>query len=154
MKPGYAKNLNSKDHFALWNQSPSINIFTVRLDKIYTFGVKKTGYRVEAIAMWYPRKGEPCWGLTVHHRDWAQHLGELERLPPGSGAEWVDPVKTFFPDNGTSSKVTVDSEHLAQGNGTALLIDKLMQLSKIVNSGSEPARTFGGNLALESLVDI
>lgn len=75
MKNGYGNRLDSIDVFAQWNKTPSINIFGGRLEQIYTFGIKRTGYKVQAIKMWYPGAPMPCWGLAVRHREWDMHLG-------------------------------------------------------------------------------
>lgn len=60
VKHDYMKNLNSKESFATWYQGVSVKIEAGRIDKVYTFGVKKTGYRVEAAMMWYPQMKFPC----------------------------------------------------------------------------------------------
>jgi hypothetical protein len=145
MKPNYRESVCSNDIFATFTPTASVNIRNFRFERIYTFGIKETGYRVETIAMWYPRQNVPVWGLAVRHNEWAMHLGSLETLPTGYGANWgkEDIVKVFIPDNGKSSKIAEDDDtglshgrsrgrDDVHGNGIRLLVDRLMELSKIV----------------------
>lgn len=140
--------MHSKEGFAEWPNIKSLKIHTGRLDKIYTFGIQKTGYKVEAVSMWYPQQRAPCWGINVRHSEWATHLCELERLPVGRAADWGDTVSTFLPDNGLTSSVTQENgddlgvPNLRLSNnieppprdGIRLLMEKLMKLSEVVNS--------------------
>jgi hypothetical protein len=171
LKPGYKAHLQSKESFAKWSQSPSIKIKDGRLDKVYTFGIKKTGYRVEVAAMWYPLCKSPCWGLSVRHNEWAMHLNELERLPPGGRAGWGDTVSTFLPEDGITSAssegvgcLAVELEDLNVGGkdipaprrGIKLLVDKLMQLSQVINcdNSEQAAPSLGRGLAFCNSVDL
>ncbi|KAF2746488.1 hypothetical protein M011DRAFT_85036 [Sporormia fimetaria CBS 119925] len=123
--------------FATCRPSPSTKIVFSRLDRIYAFGIKDTSYRVEATAMWYPKATVPCWGLTVSHMEWKAHLAELETLSPGGGAQWGQGnlVKLFFPEDGISSRANArSSSTTGPGNGLKLLVEKLMELSKIVKA--------------------
>ncbi|KAJ4367625.1 hypothetical protein N0V83_007210 [Neocucurbitaria cava] len=145
MRPKY--DVNSTKSFALWDQSPGVNkhMQYARLDKIYSFGIQKTSYKVELTAMWYPNQIMPVWGLAIRHTEWAVHLAELERLSVGSQASWGDVVSTFLPDDGVRSSVTESDlglERLSLNNelempprdGIRILMEKLMQLSEIVSS--------------------
>jgi hypothetical protein len=151
LRPENKKNFDSNHMFARWSLGPSQKIEMARLDKIYTFGIQKTGYQVEAIAMWYPNQTVPCWGMNVRHREWATHLCELERLPQGQGVDFGDIVETFLPNDGVSSADTPyeDSDlpqlqRLAVSNdgvepardGIRILVNKLMQLSELINESS------------------
>ena len=71
-----------------------------RLDKIYSFGIKDTCYKVELVSMWYNNLKVPCWGFNVRHKAWIDHLAELEALRPGGAANWGNVVSTFLPDDG------------------------------------------------------
>ncbi|KAF2869854.1 hypothetical protein BDV95DRAFT_497090 [Massariosphaeria phaeospora] len=153
LTPGYAngKNLESKEAFAQWSLNPSLKLLTGRLDKVYTFGIAKTNYKVEFFASWYPSKSIPCWALVVRHLEWATHLAELERLPPGEKASWGDVITTFIPDDGITSTASQDNsnpeeEELDLQNlrldmaseaqpreGIRLLTQKLMELSQVIN---------------------
>jgi len=149
MKQNY--NTSSAEVFAQWDTSmPTIrtHLITYRLDKIYSFGIRRTCYKVELTAMWYPNQKLPLWGLGVRHTGWAIHLAELERLPVGHKSEWGNIITTFLPDDGQMSCVTgeedegfgmtgltLDNDSKAPPrNGIRLLTDKLMQLSEIVSS--------------------
>jgi hypothetical protein len=115
-----------------------------RLDKIFSFGIKKTCYKVELVSMWYPNQHVPCWGLNVRHKAWVDHLAELESLRPGDVARWGDVVSAFLPDDGgmpvpapedAPSKKQDGSAHEAlPRDGILLLTLKLMELSKIINT--------------------
>lgn len=150
MKP--QNDLSSTESFAEWDQTPTIKRYlqTGRLDSIYSFGIKKTCYKVEATKMWYPQQKLPVWGLAVRHLEWATHLAELERLPIGRQASWGNVLSTFLPHDGQTSysggeeNIDIDMKNLSLGvddnvegpphGGTRILIDKLMQLSAIVSS--------------------
>ena len=96
--------------------------------------------------MWYPQQRLPVWGLAIRHMEWATHLNELERLSVGSRGDWGDTLKTFLPEDGLMSSTNIDQEmeigrlKLDQNvegrscNGTRILLDKMMRLSKIVSS--------------------
>ncbi len=103
LRSGY--DVNSSESFATWDPSPSIRILLLRsrLDKIYSFGVRDTCYKVELTAMLHSVQSQPCWGLAVRHTEWAIHLAELERLQTGHQASWDDVLETFLPDDGCSS---------------------------------------------------
>lgn len=143
--------MTSTQDFAKWDRSSSAAtlIQHVRLDKIYSFGVKETCYKVELAAMWYPKKSLPCWGLSVRHTEWATHLAKLEQLKIGYRANWGDIIATFLPDDGGSSPVLQDdfsgtSKLKLSGNvkepqrrpsqeGIRALTNILLQLSEIVS---------------------
>lgn len=168
LKPGYKGNLQSKDSFTNWSQNSSIKIKHGRLDKVYTFGIKKTGFRVEVASMWFPGRKLPCWGLSVRHKEWAMRLNELERLPPGGKAEWEDTISTFLPEDGITSasldcvrSIAFEFENLNVGGkeipaprrGIKMLVDKLMQLSQVINCdhSAQAGPTLGNGIAFRSL---
>lgn len=153
----------TNDHQSTWNRfvSPvvtqSIRIIYSRLDKVYEFGIKETGYILQASACWYPDRETPVWCLSISHKEWPSHLAELTWLCPGEVAQWGDVISTFFPDDGISSygmslprknsgqhgdvdDIPLDGLNLEEeygptpSKGVRLLMDKLMQLSKIVNA--------------------
>ncbi|KAF2002946.1 hypothetical protein P154DRAFT_487968 [Amniculicola lignicola CBS 123094] len=143
MKPGYKP--ESNEPFATYNRTPSVKFQFFRLDRVYTFGICKTLYRVEAKAMWYPGQTIPCWGLVIRHTEWGMHLSPLEKLSPGNGANFgSDSIKTFIPDGGVSSSHALDDteledqleqiqlENTSLDDGMVILIEKLLQLSEIV----------------------
>jgi hypothetical protein len=149
LKAGFAKNCSSQEIFAQWSLGPSQKIEMARLDKFYTFDIKKTGYQVEAIAMWYPFQTVPCWGLNVRHREWAAHLCELERLPQGQGVEFGDVVERFLPANGVTSthdpdpnvdlpqlqRLELDDHNIPPAkDGVRILVNKLLELSAVINN--------------------
>ena len=118
-----------------------------RLDKIFSFGIQKTFYKLELTVMWYPSQLEPVWGLAVRHTEWATHLAELESLPVGCQANWGRTLQTFLPDDGLSScaspentvlamaQSTLEEEHKApHRNGIRILMEKLIQISELVSS--------------------
>lgn len=148
MKPNYDP--TSLESFAQWDQTPTTmrHLQHGRLDKIYSFGIKGTGYRAEITAMWYPRQA-PVWGLGVRHSDWATHLSALESLPLGAKGEWGHTTSTFLPDDGVSrtgeeeevvdmmQDMTLDS--VARGSprdGIRKLMECLMKVSQIAISAS------------------
>lgn len=142
--------MSSQESFAVWTNSPTImqNLKTMRCDKIYTFGIRNTCYKVDLMAMWYPNRKEPCWGVVVRHTEWAFHLAELENLPVGRSAEWDDIIAKFLPDDGITSCVigeedeelgmqglNLDDENEPQARkGIQVLVDKLLKISKLVQS--------------------
>lgn len=147
MRPNY--DLCSEESFAQWEQIPTVkrHLQSGRLDKIYLFGLQKTGYVVELTAMWYPQQRKPVWGIGVRHREWATHLAELERLLVGSKADWGHTLTTFLPDDGLSSCANADDDEFGMDllklddkhnaparNGIRILMEKLMQISEIVSS--------------------
>jgi hypothetical protein len=151
MKPNYV--ISSKESFAEWDQTPTITRYlkTGRLDIMYSFGIKKTCYKAELAGMWYPGRKLPVWGLAFRHTEWATHLAELERLSPGRKADWGHTVATFLPDNGQDSHSAAEDEELGMANlklgpnveapprdGVRILMDKLLQLSAIVSSVTDP----------------
>lgn len=109
--------INSTQSFVVWNPSPSVKnlLLNGRLDKVYSFGVPDTCYKVELMAMWYPGQSSPCWGLAVRHTEWATHLAELERLQTGHQATWGDVLETFLPDYGGSSSKVEDDDLSVSG---------------------------------------
>lgn len=151
IKKGY--DVNSSQSFAEWERTPSVRRLLLhgRLDKIYSFGVQKTCYKVELTAMSYLGHSSLCWGLAVRHIEWATHLAELERLQTGHQASWGNILGTFLPKNGGSSaqpageddldvgSLTIDKDRpkvsrvLSHG-GLSTLTDIMLQLSKIVSS--------------------
>ncbi|KAF1956384.1 hypothetical protein CC80DRAFT_593832 [Byssothecium circinans] len=160
LKPNYK--LESNEQFAKWRNTTSLPLLDGRLDKVYSFGIQKTGYRIELLGMWYPRQTQPCWGLNVRHSEWATHLAQLEWLPLGRAADWGDAISTFLPDDGLTSAGNMAEEdvdlqqlealRLANMNieepprdGTRLLLDKLMQLSLVISGADE-----GGGVPLPS----
>jgi translation elongation factor EF-1beta len=149
MKPDH--DISSTESFARWDRTPTIknHLETGRLDSVYSFGIKDTGYKVEVTAMWYPRQQKPVWGLAVRHLDWGVHLAELEDLKVGRRAEWGDTIKTFFPKDSSSGPVDESSlgfglENLSLDDsiikettaGLEFLTNKLLKLSGIVSSVS------------------
>ena len=140
MIPGYDTSSHKED-FAQWPSYPSLRMQINRLDKIYTFRIRKTSYNVEAIAMRYPTSSVTCWGLVVRHDEWTSHLAELESLPPGGGASWKATMSLFFPEDGQNSisSNTDDTEAVnletqaAPWGGLQLFVNKLMQLSEVIN---------------------
>lgn len=154
MPPKY--NITSKESFARWEPTPTIQRYLTnhRLDKIYSFGLRNTCYKLEATAMWYPRQQKtPVWGLAVRHVQWATYLAELERLPMGNKAGWGDLVTTFLPEDGQMSapavvdgdgnqekktgKATHADEAVASSHhGIRLLGEKLIQISTVVSSAT------------------
>lgn len=149
IRKGY--DIASTQSFAQWDPSPSVKALLLhgRLDKTYSFGVQETCYKVELTAMWYPRQSLPCWGLAVRHTEWATHLAELERLQTGHQASWSNVLETFFPNDGCTSvqpeddtfgmgNLRIDDEpkvlQVPSAKGVSVLMDILLQLSKIVKS--------------------
>lgn len=110
LKKGFE--MTSTQSFVIWDPSPSVKnlLVTGRLDKVYSFGIRNTCYKVELTAMWYPGQPSPCWGLAVRHTEWATHLADLERLQTGHKAIWGDIVETFLPADGGSSNKLEDDE--------------------------------------------
>jgi hypothetical protein len=148
MKKKY--DITSTESFAEWDSTPTINKYltTGRLDSIYSFSIKMSCYKVELTAMWYPKQSAPVWSLAVRHTEWATHLAELERLPPGRQVTWDHTITTFLPDDGESScNPTEGNEDFGMSKlnlgrtvnepprpGIRILVEKLMQLSDIVSS--------------------
>lgn len=147
IKKGY--DVASKQSFAQWDSSPSVKALLLhgRLDKIYSFGVRKTYYKIELMAMWYPGRALPCWGLAVRHIEWATRLAELERLQTGQQANWGNDLETFLPNDGCTSfqaaedfgmgDLKLDGLKVPQASpneGVRVLMNTLLQLSKIVSS--------------------
>ncbi len=141
MRPKY--DISSSQPFVVLDQKPTImkHLQNGRLDSIYSFSVKGTGYKVEFSAMWYPKQKLPVWGLSLRHSEWLTHLAELERLPAGHQADWGNTISTFLPEDDMGmSKLRLDnspqahSENIPTSNGMRILIEKLMQLSTIVSS--------------------
>ena len=131
---------SSRTRFVDFKVSKSLNLLTGRVDKIYTFGIRKTGYKLECIAMWYPRKNLPCWALRVYHSEWHSRLAMLEQLRVGECAPWGDTVQTFLPDDGYAA-VEIPERHQSESNekaaeiprdGIRILLVKLMEISKLV----------------------
>lgn len=106
----------------------------------------------------------PLWGLTVRHRDWSTHLAVLETLSPGRDSGWPEDVlKHFIPDGGddVSSNDGFQNGFSNRTNGTAILLHKLMELSKIIKSCSdtsgqqeEQVASLGANLTRIKLLDL
>lgn len=151
IKRGYS--VASSDSFAEWDPSPSVKnlLLTGRTEKVYSFGVRDTLYKVELTAMWYPGQAMPCWGLAVRHTEWATHLVELERLQTGHQANWGNTISTFLPDDGGSSIEPEEDDDLGVDGlnlddrvqkphavlsceGIRTLVNLLLQLSDIVSS--------------------
>ncbi|KAF2856104.1 hypothetical protein T440DRAFT_494916 [Plenodomus tracheiphilus IPT5] len=145
MQPKY--DVRSNNRFARWESTPTVkkHLVTYRMDKIYSFAIKETCYKVELTAMWYPMKQTPVWGLAVRHIEWATHLAELERLPVGDQARWGDTISTFLPDDGQMSsahgpvkkQVKLDRDEKQDEpprTGIRILVGRLMQISEIVSS--------------------
>jgi hypothetical protein len=145
MKPNYDP--SSIESFAEWDATPTVKrcLQTGRLDSIYRFGIKDTEYKVELIAMWYPGKKLPIWGLSVRHSEWAAHLAELESLSVGRKAGWdEDLLSMFFPRGGQSSAdakealemraLSLDEPVVSIEDGLTVLVKKLMAVSGIVSS--------------------
>lgn len=147
MVPNY--DARSAQIFARWNLTPTIKAHLVngRLDKIYSFGIKNTNYKVELAAMWYPKHTLPVWGMAMRHMEWATHLAELENLSVGCKAEWGDTLTKFLPDDGLTSSYGGDEDlagmsRLSLGpnnhtvpprDGIRILVRNLMHLSEIVS---------------------
>lgn len=144
MRDGY--DVSSHEAFAVWDNTPTIKkcLITARSDIVYSFGIKKTSYKVEVTGMWYPGQ-KPAWGLCVRHFEWATHLAELERLAMGHKATWGDTVTTFLPDDGHSCHSAIeeyreeDEEDEGARDGIRILTDKLSQLSTLVSSITDMA---------------
>ncbi|OSS49695.1 hypothetical protein B5807_06148 [Epicoccum nigrum] len=150
VKPG--TDVTSSQSFAEWDLTHSVRNLLLfgRLDKIYSFGVQNTCYKVELTAMWYPLQSSPCWGLAVRHSEWATHLAELEGLQTGHQATWGRNVlDTFLPKDGGSSAQTAEDDFgigalrvdedrptppRLPHEGVRTLTDILLQLSKIVTT--------------------
>ncbi|KAI8941368.1 hypothetical protein NX059_002592 [Plenodomus lindquistii] len=137
--------VNSNELFARWDTTPTIkkHMFTYRVDRIYSFGIQKTCYKVEHAAMWYPGQEIPVWGLSIRHMQWTTHLAELERLPVGDQADWGDNIATFFPDDGLMSSAepgleSNEKQNLSPRNGIRVLMEKILQVSEIVSSATAP----------------
>ncbi|KAL1607781.1 hypothetical protein SLS60_002717 [Paraconiothyrium brasiliense] len=141
LKPGY--DIASKELFADFTAGSknSLKLLRGRLDKIHTFGIRKTGYRADVISMWYPGKTVPCWGLNVYHSDWRTHLATVEQLRPGECASWGDTLSTFLPDDGLfpAEWTALDEpqrldEHgkPLPRDGIRLMMTKLMELSQVI----------------------
>ncbi|KAJ4296553.1 hypothetical protein N0V90_006598 [Kalmusia sp. IMI 367209] len=139
----------SKEPFTNFGDiNASSKLITGRLDKVYTFGIKNSSYKVNVVAMWYPGKivHVPCWGLHVCHSDWQSHLAELEHLQQGRVGQWGDTIRAFLPDDGLSSFHVDRDENTSMNNlridderpqdGIRLLMTKLMELSKIISQSS------------------
>lgn len=130
----------STSQFVKFNVSQSLTLKTGRTDKIYTFGIRNTGYKLECIAMWHPHKDTPCWGLRVYHNEWRSHLAILEQLRVGERAAWGDTLQAFLPDDGYSAGEVPDrcepetSEKTTEisRDGIRILLDKLMEISQVV----------------------
>ncbi|KAJ4353293.1 uncharacterized protein N0V89_005020 [Didymosphaeria variabile] len=145
LKPGY--DIASKELFADFTDGSknSLKLLRGRLDKIRTFGIRKTGYRVDVISMWYPGKKVPCWGLNVYHSDWRTHLATVEQLRPGECASWGNTLGTFLPDDGLfpaqwtareePSRLDDHGKPLPR-DGIRLLMIKLMELSQVIYQSS------------------
>ena len=67
MKPKHR--LKNDERFAIWNQTPHLPLLDHHLQKVYSFGIQKTGYRAELTATWYPGQSNPFWDLAVRHSD-------------------------------------------------------------------------------------
>ncbi|KAH7130642.1 hypothetical protein B0J11DRAFT_602983 [Dendryphion nanum] len=174
LRTEFTKNPDSGD-FVRESRSRSINVVHCRRDKIYTFGIKNTKYRVDIVAMWYPRCKIPCWGITVRHQDWPMYLDTLEHLAQGECAEWKDIIAAFFPDNGMTSEQAHRSPDILAGlaemtfnddkedrkedrkqsgeshrEGVRLLVRNLMAISRIINATDVvPARpSLGTGIAI------
>jgi hypothetical protein len=160
LKPGY-RNLISRERFV---PSPNSNLIVVSiLEKLYTFKIRNTSYQVELAEKWYDGRSSPLCGLSVRHTEWSTHLSLLEALAPGCGADWdEDVIKLFFPKDGISS---AEDPTPGDGEGLRLLVKKLMELSKIVQSASIVApsafsqipaqhRSLGKGLANLNLIDL
>ncbi|KAF2706849.1 hypothetical protein K504DRAFT_385688 [Pleomassaria siparia CBS 279.74] len=165
MKPGCSINPSSTEAFAQWPSSPSYKLEMSRLDKIYTFDITKMGYQVEVLAMWYPRETVPSWGLRVRHKHWPIYLGVLEQLRPGRGVDFGDTVETFLPSNGVTStdqqdkevedlglqKLDIENNNSARiapaRDGIRKLVNKLMQLSDIINGSDAYASAESDDLS-------
>ncbi|KAF2691292.1 hypothetical protein K458DRAFT_287346 [Lentithecium fluviatile CBS 122367] len=166
MRPKYSK--HSNETFATWKWSPSLKIEAGRLDKIYSFGIRNTCYKVEAIAMWYPGQKVPCWGINVRHSEWVSHLADLEQLQLGRCAEWGDVIKTFLPDDGLISISTQEKEDdlpdvgkvslslnvmSPAREGIRILANKLMELSEIINNPVGGITIGGPGAGADNLLD-
>ncbi|RMZ69122.1 dna polymerase v family and armadillo-type fold domain-containing [Pyrenophora seminiperda CCB06] len=151
MKAGY--DFRSHEPFVVWDNTPTVKncLGASRLETIYSFGIKKTSYKVECTGMWYPGQKDPAWGLCVRHFEWTTHLAELERIGMGHRASWGDIVETFIPDDGHSGHSAAEGHgkgnesddglgteepKLAPGprDGIRILTNKLLQLSTMVSS--------------------
>lgn len=161
LKPGYSQNWKSRARLVATPKSSLI--VTTLLERLYTFTIKDTSYQVELAHKWYHGRNSPLCGLAVRHTEWPTHLSLLEALASGCGAEWGDDViKLFFPKNGISS---AEDNTPGDGEGLRLLVKKLMELSKIVQSASTTTSyaasqfpvqqpTLGSRLASLNLIDI
>ncbi|KAF1915204.1 hypothetical protein BDU57DRAFT_265645 [Ampelomyces quisqualis] len=145
MRPNYSPSFT--ESFAEWDATSTVKrcLQTGRLDSIYRFGLKGTCYKVELIAMWYPQKKLPIWGLSVRHSEWETHLAELESLSVGRKAGWdEDTMSMFFPQGGQSfadakealntEELCLDDRKVPTGDGLAVLVNKLMAVSEVISS--------------------
>jgi hypothetical protein len=166
VNPGYRSDSDAHKSFVSWPDTPSTKIYTGRLDRIYTFGMRNTEYVVDCQAMWYPNS-EPCWGIVVRHRDWAKLLEPLSNLRPGYSEDFgADPANLFFPRDGQAAEsmsglesqmMSLDMknskskqpnrqegpiqqppepERKQYKSGVEFLVSRLMQLSDVINSGN------------------
>ncbi|KAL5465953.1 hypothetical protein PMIN06_000295 [Paraphaeosphaeria minitans] len=138
IKPKY--DTGSKQAFLEFPHGLSLGLLTGRLDKIYTFSIKKTGYKVNATSMWYPGANISCWGLNVYHSDWRSLLATTEQLRQGEHGVWVNTVATFLPNDGlfcdpNEPEQPPKLDHTGKprpGDGIRLLTTKLMELSQVI----------------------
>jgi hypothetical protein len=164
LTPEHSQNLRSTARFIRLPANASVECVETILERLYTFTIKGTGYQVEFSEKWYHGRNVPLCGLSVRHIEWATHLSSLEALAPGGGADWdQDVIKHFFPKDGISS---AEDGTPGDGEGLRLLIKKLMELSKIVQSVSHPTptpspqrpppqqRNLGGRSASLNLIDL
>lgn len=139
IRPNY--DIASKLPFVDFNARSSLRLLTGRLDKMYTFDIKKTGYKVNLSSLWYPGANVPCWGLNVYHNDWRSLLATTEQMRPGERGAWSNTLGTFLPDDGlfcnpnaseTPPKVDPTTGQPLPGDGIRLLTTKLMELSQVI----------------------
>lgn len=130
--------ITSGTRFVEFKAGASLKVLAGRLDKIYTFGIRNTGYVLDLMSMWYPQKDAPCWGLNVYHNEWKSHLADLEQLQTGERADWGDTVGTFLPDDGftatgmvTATPQAREDEKSQPRDGIRILLVKLMEISQI-----------------------
>ncbi|OAG13047.1 uncharacterized protein CC84DRAFT_1227927, partial [Paraphaeosphaeria sporulosa] len=130
-----------KQPFVDFTAGPSLRLLTGRLDKLYTFDIKKTGYKVNLTSMWYPGAKVPCWGLNVYHGDWRSLLATTEQLRQGERGVWANTLGTFLPDDGlfcepNAPEQPSKADHTGKplpGDGVRLLTTKLMELSQVIH---------------------
>lgn len=71
--------------FMKWSTFKSIKVKQVRLERVFVYQIRNTGFLVEASHVMIGGLG-CCWSIDVHHSEWPMHLAQLEKLAPGRAA--------------------------------------------------------------------